>query len=143
MAEIARRPTVWDLREFRCKRLSELAPRIGLSALDLLIATYVIGLALIFLTGGFAIGGVSLREPAKPVLILLLLVPVRLALGGTSWLPGLIRRATRYAVGQCELTRARCPPAIVDTLFIAIPFGAASLSATFLANIMLDRKSVV
>jgi hypothetical protein len=50
--------------------------------LDLVIALYALGLLLAVLVGGIDLGIVSLRNPAKPILILALLVPLRLAVAG-------------------------------------------------------------
>ena len=63
--------------------------RLAVSGLDLLIAAYAVGLSLLALTGGVDLGVVSIHGAAKPLLMLVLLVPLRIAVGGRSWLADL------------------------------------------------------
>jgi len=70
--------------------------------------------------------------------MLLILVPLRVALGGGSWLADLTRVAIRHMAEGWAVGRARVPPAVADTLFTFVVVGAASLSASFLANLALE-----
>ena len=116
--------------------MSQIALRVAASGLDVLIAAYLVGLSLILVIGGVDLGVLQVHEPAKPVLILLLLVPVRVALGGGTWLPQLTQQATRHALGAWERLRAHISPAVLETLAAVVVIRAASLSAAFLANII-------
>ena len=126
MAEVAR-PSSWAA-----------ARLFFLPAFDLLLLAYAAGLLLILTTGGMDLGIVHLHEPAKPVFALLVLIPVRIAVGGHSWLADLIRGGTRQAAASLGAAWARVPPAVADTLFAVITVRAATISAAFLANIVFE-----
>src|SRR6185437_12761598 len=53
---------------------------------DAVILVYGMSLAVLMLTGGLDAGWLHIQHAAKPILILLLFVPVRIALGDQSWL---------------------------------------------------------
>lgn len=125
MAEVVR-PTSWA------------ATRLLLPAFDLLLAAYAAGLALILMTGGMDLGIVRLHDPAKPVFALLVLIPVRIAVGGHSWLADRIQRGARYGTVSLRAAWARVPAAVADTLFAVITVRTATISAAFLANIVFE-----
>ncbi len=106
--------------------------------LDVLITVYAIALALILVTGGVNLGILSIHEAAKPLLILLFVIPLRLALGGRSWLADLTQAAANPLRALWAQSLARLPPAVLDTLFAFIVIRAASLPAGFLANLVLE-----
>jgi hypothetical protein len=98
-------------------------------ALDVAIALYAVALLLVLITGGFEIGFLSVRQAAKPILVLWLLVPIRLAL---HFVP---------ATGPVARRVIAVPPAVRD---VAFAFGVTRLAATsvgFLVNILypMDR----
>ncbi|MBI2189777.1 MAG: hypothetical protein HYU37_22075 [Acidobacteria bacterium] len=117
---------------------ARLGGRMVLPAFDLLLAVYVAALALILLTGGVDLGVLRLHEPAKPVFALLMLVPLRIAVGGHSWLPTRLQHAKTYVAARLRALSASVPAAVADTLFAIITVRAATISAGFLANIVFD-----
>jgi hypothetical protein len=114
------------------------AARLILPAFDLLLAGYAAGLALILITGGLDLGVVRLHEPAKPVFVLLMLIPLRLAVGGHSWVADPVQRAAMHGAATLGAVWTRVPAAVADTLFAVITIRAATLSAAFLANIVFE-----
>lgn len=118
-----------------------LAARLGrllLPAFDLLLAAYVAGLALILATGGIDLWLIRLHEPAKPVFALLVLIPLRIAIGGHTWVANPIQRAVRHAVLSLGAAWSRVPAAVADTLFAVITVRVATLSAAFLTNVVFE-----
>ena len=112
--------------------------RLAVSGLDLLIAVYVVALALIALTGGVDLGVVSVTGAAKPLLVLVLLVPLRMAIGGRSWLADLTRTTLGHVTHRWRLLSARVPAAVTDSAFAMLVVLAVSLAAGFLANLVLE-----
>jgi hypothetical protein len=106
--------------------------------MDLLIAVYLAALALVLLTGGVELGITAVRDPARPVLALILLVPLRVALGGRSWLAQAAQTTMRYLTAGWALVTARASAATVDTLFALVVVQAASLTAMFVANTVFE-----
>jgi hypothetical protein len=100
----------------------------------MLIAFYAIGLALIALLGGGDLGVVSFHQAEKPVLALFLLLPLRAAVGGQSWLAAL----TQTTAHHLRASWARVPRAVSDTLFAVITVRAATVVVAFLANLTFD-----
>ncbi|MBI3048835.1 MAG: hypothetical protein HYY76_11070 [Acidobacteria bacterium] len=136
MAEVAR-PSSWAAaaqREALLPRLVHLLP----SALDAVIAAYAAALAVILATGGIDVGLLRLHEPAKPVFVLLVLVPIRVAIGGRSWLRTLLGHTTMQATAALRAALGAVPAAVADTLFAVVTVRAATLSAAFLANIVFE-----
>ncbi len=108
------------------------------SGLDLLITAYGLGLCLIAVTGGAELGVVSVHGAAKPLFVLVLAVPVRLAIGGRSWLGDLTQIAIRQASAWWAVARAHVPAAVADSLFALVVVRMASLPAGFIANLVFD-----
>lgn len=106
--------------------------------LDLLIATYALGLAVILVTGGVDLGVVSLNQPAKPILVLLIVVPLRVTLSERSWLLSMAQRAIPWRLAPVRIIAfERVPPAIIDTAFAMAATCAASVAVGFMANLLL------
>lgn len=118
--------------------VARLGGRVALPLLDLLLAAYVVALALILATGGLDLWVLHLHEPAKPVFVLLMLIPLRVAVGGHSWLVDAIGHAPVQTTEAVRTAWARVPAAFTDTLFAVVTVRAATLSAGFLANIVFD-----
>ena len=138
MPELARLAADWAVTEQPRppQRLSLRGmARVGL---DLVITAAVIGLGLTLATSGVDLGIVSVHGAAKPLLILLVVVPVRIAVGGRSWLADLLQHAAAHAAILLRLVQARVSPAVADTLFAVITVRAASLVAAFFANIVFE-----
>jgi len=108
------------------------------SALDLLIAAYSLALLVIAVTGGVHMGPVSLTEPAKPVLVLLLAVPLRLTVDDGSWL---VTLAWPSIWARLAPTLAVCRPsrAIMDVAFALVITRVASFCVGFLAGLFFTR----
>jgi len=117
---------------------ARLGGRLALPVIDLLLVVYGVALALILSTGGFDLWILRLHEPAKPVFALLMLIPLRLAVGGRSWLVDGIGRAAMRATDVVQAAWTRVPTAVTDTLFAVVTVRAATISAGFLANIVFD-----
>ena len=104
--------------------------------LELLIATYALGLVVILMTGGVDLGVVSLNQAAKPILILLIVIPLRVTLGERSWL---LEMAWRLVPRRLTLVRTlaldRVSPAVVDVAFALVVTRAATFSIGFIANL--------
>ncbi len=110
--------------------------------LELIIALYAIALSIILITGGVDLGVVSVTQAAKPILVLMLLVPVRLTLGGRS---PLLNAAERWvprppAVDVAAAVR-RIPPAVVDVTFALVATRTVSLSISFIGNLLFSTVS--
>ncbi len=112
--------------------------RLATSGLDLLIAAYAVALFVIALTGGVSIGVVSIVGPARPVLMLLLLVPLRVTIGGRSWLADLARATVGRVARAWAPLSPGIPPAVIDSAFAVLVVLAASVPAAFLANLVLE-----
>ena len=99
---------------------------------------YAASVAVVAVAGGFDIGIISPTSGAKPILLLLLLVPLRLALGGAS---ALATPATAFV--RSARARARSwpiPAAVQDALFALLITRVAALAAGFIANLLLLRE---
>ena len=114
------------------------APRPGrrlvAGALDGLIAIYAVSLGL-FLVGLSDLGIASVNRAEKPLLVLLIVVPLRITLGGGSWLLDWARAAARPARLR-PLVLDRLPQSILDVAFVVVTTRAASLFVGFAANVL-------
>jgi len=115
-------------------------PALFLPLLDLLIVVYVSGLALIAFTGGADLGILSFRQAEKPILALMVLVPMRIACGGRSWLPTVLHAAAGRLQGAWTSARARVPAAVLDTCVIVGVERIASVAVAFLANVTFEPE---
>lgn len=139
MAEIGPRTTEWTATEPRSHEpLSTWLSRLFRSGLDVLITLYAAALLLVAVTGGVDLGVVTLHEAAKPLFILLVVVPLRIALGKRSWLADLIQHAAAHGASSWRLAVARVSPAVADTLFAVVTVSAATVTAGLLANIVFE-----
>jgi hypothetical protein len=106
---------------------------------DLLITAYGISLLLTTLTGGVDLGFVSARNPTKPILMLLVLVPVRVAWGAPSFLSESVKPLAVRALQLVRRGWQRAPPSVRDTLVTVTTVRLATLSAAFLGNLVFDK----
>ena len=113
-------------------------PRLLAASFDLLIAAYAISLLLTTLTAGVDLGFISARNPTKPVLMLLVLVPVRVAWGASSWFSERLGPAVARATALVRSRWVSLPAAGRDTLVIALTVRAATMCAAFLGNLVFD-----
>jgi len=113
-------------------------------ALDLLIVTYALGLAVILATGGVTLGVLRLNEPANPILVLVLLIPLRVTLGHPSRLAFLWGWPIRRGLARVRtLAWDRLPPAVVDVAFAMVATRLASFFVSFMAGLLFARYRVV
>lgn len=140
MAEVAR-TTTWAAPARREPIVSRLVRHLR-STLDLVIAAYFLGLVLIAVTGGLQLGLLSVRDPGRPVLALILLVPLRLALGGRSWLAAAAQAVMRVLTAGSARALALAPTAALDVLFAVVVVQAACLAAVFVANVLFEPGAV-
>ena len=142
VSEVASRPIAYTAADADSNdRASPMCGRVPLpvlrSVLDVLIAVYSCGLASIVLVGGAELGVLSFHQPEKPILALLVLVPMRAALGGPSWLPNAMH-VTAGLLDTWTRVRARIPAAVLDTLVIVSAERVASVAVAFLANLTFE-----
>ena len=104
-------------------------------ALDLIIFVYAAALVL-FLAGIDDVGFATIGRGEKPLLILLIAIPLRLTLGGESWLIEVPRRLLRNPAAVRAATIDRVPPAILDPLFALLVIRLGSIFVAFVANVM-------
>lgn len=108
--------------------------------LELLIGLYAAALALIVLTGGGQLGPLSLREPAKPVLVLLLLLPIRLSLPHTNGLLSRVGGGCHRAWQRIGRSLGPVGPAVTDVAVVLILTRGATIAIAFMANLLLPAS---
>jgi Mannosyltransferase (PIG-V) len=108
------------------------------SVLDTVILVYAAILLSVVMFGGFDLGFVSATHAAKPLLVLVLLVPTRLAVGGQTWLTA--RLAAPISVASRVWTSMPLPAAVQDAIFALVFTRAATFVIAFVANILLIPK---
>jgi hypothetical protein len=116
--------------------MGRLVRRWAAAVLDVVIATYALTLVVIVVTGGVNLGVLSLAKPAKPILILALAIPLRVALGQRSWLLALVRPPFQRALallGAAPLDRIS--PAVVDVAFALVVTRLATFFIGFIADL--------
>jgi hypothetical protein len=102
--------------------------------LDVAIAGYAVALVMFLVTGRIDLGFVSISGAAKPILVVWLLVPIRLALQGPpAWLASRVSRGARSIA-------ARTPPAIADVLVAVAVTRAAMWTVAFLTNVLYPAE---
>ncbi len=106
-------------------------------ALDFLIAAYLVALAVTLTIGRIDLGVVTLSDATKPILILLIIVPLRLAIDEDSWLLRLARHLRRRDLtGRMAATLEQIAPAVRDTAFALATTRAATIAIGFIANLL-------
>lgn len=111
--------------------------------LDLVIALYAIALAIILFAGGIDLGWLSMREAAKPILVLWILVPIRLALGQPSGAPsGAVGRALNAVGARGRSLIDRIPPSVTDAAFAFVTTRLAVVAVGFLVNLLYPASRV-
>ena len=103
--------------------------------LDVVIAVYGGMLGLILVTGGFHMGWLSATNIAKPVLVLILAVPARLAMEPPSWITTSLVSVDlkkRYAGVLAHL-----PVSVRDVAVALLITRPAAFAAAFIVNILV------
>ena len=110
--------------------------RIVTILLDVAIGFYVAVLAIIVATGGFDIGWLSAHQAAKPLLVLWLLVPTRLALHFV-FAPTPMTTHVGAILGRTRgWVTTHLSPALIDVSFAFVVTRLASVSVGFLVNLL-------
>ena len=104
-------------------------------ALEVVIAVYAVALVL-YLAGVDDIGIASIGRGEKPLLVLLLTVPLRLTLGAPSPLFGRLVSLSGWARLRARIFD-RVPSAVVDAIFAIVVVRLGSIFVGFVANIVL------
>src|SRR5688572_21987441 len=115
--------------------MRDLLHRRAALALEIVILIYAAATAL-FLVGVTDLGFATVSRGEKPVLILLIAIPLRVSLGGPSWLLGFPSRLVRDPTAIRAATIDRVPAAILDTLFALLVIRLGSIFVAFVANVM-------
>ena len=108
--------------------------RAAILVAELVIAVYTIALGL-FLIGADHLGIVSVTKGEKPLLVLLIALPLRLTLGRPSPLFG--RLLAIPAWSRLRALTERVPAAVVDATFAIAVVRVGSIFVGFVANIVL------
>ena len=103
--------------------------------LDLLIAAYVVVLLVSGLTE-LDLGPLTPDRLEKPILLLLVAVPIRIAIGGRSWLQNGLARAVPDVAALRARAVERIPPAVLDVLVVVIASRLATFAIAFVANLV-------
>jgi hypothetical protein len=106
-------------------------------ALDLIIAIYLVALAVLVTIGGVDVGVISLTDASKPILVLLLLVPLRITLGYRVFPLEWTRRSLPPRLAALSRLRiADIPAPIADVAFALAVTRAATFFVGFMANVL-------
>lgn len=112
------------------------------AALDVVIGLYAIALAVILLAGGIDLGWLSMREAAKPILVLWILVPIRLALSQPSWLRVWWMSRSWPGPAMLQSIADRVPASIRDAAFAFIVTRLAVLAVAFMVTLLYPSTRV-
>jgi hypothetical protein len=105
-------------------------------ALELLIAAYAASIVLWCLGGVLDLGALTPDRAEKPLLVLLIVIPLRFAIGGRSRpLDAVARRAMPW-VDRARAAAAHVPPAVVDAAFAVVVTQTVAFGIGFIANLL-------
>jgi Mannosyltransferase (PIG-V) len=108
-------------------------------ALDAVIVVYALIVVSVLTIGGFDLPFFSATHLAKPVLLLILLVPTRAAIGGHTWLT---LRVTESAGTLSRVWAALpIPVAVRDVIFTLIVTRVATFAVALAANVLVVPDS--
>ncbi len=106
--------------------------------LDALIAVYSLVLLVSILTE-LDLGPITPDRLEKPILVLLIAVPIRIAIGGRSWLIG-VERFTPVLAALRARAVERVPAAVRDVLLVVIATRLATFAIAFVANLQFPAQ---
>ncbi len=113
------------------------------AALDIIIALYALALIIILVAGGMNLGWLTVREAAKPVLVLWIVVPIRLALNLPSWTRSRwVQHVWATLKPALRAIADRLPASIRDAAFAYCVTRLATISVGFLVNLLLGSDRV-
>jgi hypothetical protein len=107
-------------------------------ALELIIALYFLALLVILTIGGVTLGPLALSDASKPILVLLILLPVRVTISHRCFLWEMARRSRPLAF---DLTVPHVPPAIADVAFALVVTRTATFFVSFVANVLFVSQT--
>src|SRR5687767_8792933 len=110
-------------------------------ALDAAIVLYAFALIVILLIGGIDLGFFSMREAAKPILVLWILVPIRLALLAYLWPTRSAEDAWATIGSRVHWITQHTPAAIRDAAFAFAVTRIATFAIAFLVNLLFPTRS--
>lgn len=107
--------------------------------LDLVIAAYAAALAILAVTGGVDLPLLTLHGAAKPLLVVVILLPIRLTMGGDSWLSAQVRGPVAGAWARMRTAVcARLSPAVIDVGFAYLTTRLAIVATGFIAVVLFS-----
>jgi hypothetical protein len=110
--------------------------------LEAIIAAYAVAGAAILTVGGLDLGFLHITNIAKPLLVLMVVCPLRITLGGRSRLLELSRYAiVAGRVSTLKTLVGNVPPVVADVAFAMIATRSATLFVGFIANLLLVPPS--
>jgi hypothetical protein len=109
-----------------------------IGTIDAVILVYLVSLAVLVLTGGVNTGWLRIEHPTKPILTLLLFVPVRIALGGQSSLLRPVRSLLDAARRLLIFGSARVGPAVRDAFFAFAATVPPMVAVSFFVNVLFS-----
>lgn len=109
--------------------------------LDVIIVAYAIAL-LVGAVGGLDLGFISMTGAAKPLLVLLIVVPIRVTLGPSPFARAAMVRSLSAKLTAVRERFERIPSAVRDCFFAFAVTRFATLSIGFLANILFPADRI-
>lgn len=109
--------------------------------LESVIVLYGLALVTILTLGGIELGPLRVTNISKPILVLLVVCPLRVTLGGRSWLLDLSPSASVAGLARLRTLAHRVPAVVADVAFALLATRAASLFVAFIANLLLVPPS--
>src|SRR5688572_22391565 len=110
-------------------------------ALDVAIALYALALIVILLVGGIDLGFFTMRQAAKPILVLWILVPIRLALLTYLWPTRSAEQASTVVGARLQALVQRMPASVQDATFAFAVTRIATFAIAFLINLLFPTRS--
>lgn len=107
--------------------------------LEIVIAVYSVALGAILLGGGFTLGWLSVTNAAKPILVLILAIPARLAIEWPSPLTAVIVSVDVKRWLTAALTRV--PASVRDVAVAMLITRPAAFAAAFMVNILFPPRA--
>jgi len=107
-----------------------------IALLDSVIVLYTVALGVALVTGGIDLGWLSIAETSKPLLVLLILLPIRLAVRQTWWLTERANRAWAALTPSWTALTARVPAAVRDVAFALLVSRLAIVVVALFMNLL-------
>lgn len=110
--------------------------------LDTVILLYAFALGMVLLIGGVDLGWVSATTAAKPALVLMIVVPLRVVIGGRSWLTRAAQPVAQYLRPLWAAATARLwvSAAVRDVAFAILVTQLPVFVIAFLVNLLFPFR---